>query len=62
MKTQDAVKHFGTYAKVGEALGISKQAVFKWGEKVPPRRQYEIEMLTDGALRADTPFSRERAA
>lgn len=53
MKTQDAIKHFGSAAKLAKALGIWKTAVSQWGETVPPRRAYEIERLTGGELKAD---------
>jgi transcriptional repressor of cell division inhibition gene dicB len=53
MKTQDAIRHFGSATELAKALGIWKTAVSQWGENVPPRRAYEIERLTRGKLKAD---------
>lgn len=53
MDKSTVIAHFGGSAKVAAALGISRQAVYGWPEIVPPRRQYEIERITDGALKAD---------
>lgn len=53
MKTQDAIKHFGSGRKLAAALGIWPTAVSQWGDKVPPRRAYELERLTGGKLKAD---------
>ena len=60
MKTKDAQQHFGSRRAMAEALGISVSAIGLWGDKVPELRQYQIEVLTDGKLKAEpTP---ERAA
>jgi hypothetical protein len=53
MTTQDAIKHFGSLKKLADALGIWPQAVYKWGERPPLSKQYELEVKTSGALRAD---------
>lgn len=53
MKTQDAIEFFGGAAKLAKKLGISKQAVSKWGERVPKPRDFQIEVLTRGKLKAD---------
>lgn len=60
MDKQTVISHFGGPAKVAAALGISRQAVYGWPEIVPPRRQYEIERITGGELKADV--SPEKAA
>ena len=53
LKTEDAVAHFeGKPIEVARALGISKQAVSKWGEFVPLASALLLEKLTDGALQA----------
>lgn len=54
MKTQDAIDHFGNASKLAKALRISKSAVSRWGEYVPHGRQYELYVLTGGALRPKT--------
>ena len=52
MNKNDALSHFGGVIATANALGISHAAVSKWGEKIPMRRAYEIERLTDGKLKA----------
>jgi hypothetical protein len=54
MKTQEAISHFGSVPELATALGLSsRQAVYAWGMYPPPGRQYQIEILTNGALRAE---------
>ncbi|HHQ4463516.1 TPA: Cro/CI family transcriptional regulator [Aeromonas veronii] len=53
MKTNHAVKYFGSKAALARALGINKGAVSQWGEKVPKGRAYQIEVMTSGQLKAD---------
>ena len=52
MKKQDAVNYFGTQAALARALGIGKASVNQWVE-IPLDRQCQIEIVTDGALKAD---------
>ena len=54
MKKSEVLEHFGTMEKVAEALGITRMAVSQWpGDHVPMRRQYELERVTKGELKAD---------
>ncbi|WP_339885626.1 Cro/CI family transcriptional regulator [Vreelandella maris] len=54
MKTEDAIKHFGgKKIELARALKISPSAVTMWGEEIPLLRQYQLERITDGALKAD---------
>ena len=55
MKYQEIYDYFGGVAKIAEALNISRQAVWRWStfQNVPLRRQYEIERLTGGVLKAN---------
>lgn len=53
MKTADAIKHFGSQEKLGAALRMRQPSVSKWGEYPPPRRQLQLERLTQGALAAE---------
>jgi DNA-binding transcriptional regulator YdaS (Cro superfamily) len=53
MKTNHAVKYFGSKAALARALGINKGAVSQWGERVPKGRAYQIEVMTGGRLKAD---------
>ena len=52
MRKEDAIRFFGSATKLARALGISKQAISKWGDHVPEGRDYQIEVLTEGALKA----------
>lgn len=60
MKTADAIRHFGNVAKLADALGITPQAVYDWGEFLPRGRAFELQVLTEGALKVDG--GRDRAA
>lgn len=53
MKTKDAALYFGSKKKLAAALNISPGAVTMWGDHVPESRQYQIQVLTKGALKAD---------
>ena len=53
MTKAEAIKHFGGSTKVAKALGITKQAVYKWPEELPEGRQFQIEILTQGKLKAE---------
>lgn len=54
MTTQEAIKIFGSKNKMSKALGISRQAVSKWGDEVPELRMYQIrEMIAQGKVAAD---------
>lgn len=46
MKTDDAIRQFGSAKALADALGIWPQAVYKWGEDVPELRVYQIEKIT----------------
>ena len=52
MKTTDAIKYFGTQAKLGAAIGLKQHSVSGWGDLPPPLRQLQIEHITNGALKA----------
>lgn len=52
MKTEDAAKWFGGKRKMADALGISPSAVTQWGDTVPEVRQYQIQVLSKGKLKA----------
>ena len=52
MRTTDAVNHFGSQGELAKALGITDGAVSQWGEFPPMGRQYQIQALTKGKLKA----------
>ena len=45
MKTKDAIKKLGSIRNLAKALDISVQAVYRWGEEVPPLRAYQIKEM-----------------
>lgn len=52
MNTSQAARHFGSKKKLAAALGVTPSAVTLWGEAIPLLRQFQIQMLTEGALKA----------
>jgi DNA-binding transcriptional regulator YdaS (Cro superfamily) len=55
MKTKDAILYFGSKSQLAKNLGLTKGAVSQWPDDVPELRAYQIERLTEGALKADIP-------
>jgi DNA-binding transcriptional regulator YdaS (Cro superfamily) len=55
MNTAAAVNYFGSKAEIARVLGIGKTAVTNWGETIPIGRAYQIEVITNGALKAPRP-------
>jgi DNA-binding transcriptional regulator YdaS (Cro superfamily) len=53
MTKDDAVKFYGSQTKLAQALNIKPSAISQWGEDVPELRAYQIEHLTDGALKVN---------
>lgn len=53
MTKSQAIAHFGSAANLARALGVSRSAITHWPEQIPLGRQYQIEIATHGALRAD---------
>lgn len=51
MTKSQAVHHFGSISALAKALGVTYEAVRQW-RQVPELRQYQIERITKGALRA----------
>lgn len=46
MRTEDAIRHFDNSVRsLAEALGITREAVYQWGDTVPRLRAYEIRDL-----------------
>lgn len=46
-------KHFGSASKAATALNMHRQRVSRWKEGIPLEVQLEIEVSTEGALKAD---------
>ena len=53
MKTKEAINYFGGIKKLADALGVWPQVIYQWGEFPPMGRQYELEVKTMGALKAE---------
>ena len=51
MKKDEVLAYYGTQRQLAQALGITQAAVAQWRE-VPMLRQYQLERLTGGALKA----------
>ena len=51
MKKDEVLAYYGTQVQLAKTLGITQAAVAQWRE-VPMLRQYQIERLTGGALKA----------
>ncbi|HEY7986779.1 MAG TPA: Cro/CI family transcriptional regulator [Methylophilaceae bacterium] len=54
MKTKEAIQYFGSPENLKAALHLRARKTF-WGEHPPLERQYQIEVITNGALKADRP-------
>lgn len=52
MRKKDAIRHFGSSAALARALGISRQSIHDWDDEVPEGRQWQLEVVTNGALMA----------
>jgi DNA-binding transcriptional regulator YdaS (Cro superfamily) len=62
MKKEDVISFFGTQEKTARALGVKQASVSRWPEDIPSLRAFEIERITNGALKADfTPVSQQSA-
>lgn len=53
MKTQEAIDYYGSLKKLADELGVWPQVIYQWGEYPPAGRQYELEVKTSGALKAE---------
>lgn len=55
MKTSDVIEFFGGVRQAAEALDMSTQAVYAWGEEVPKTRQAHVESASKGKIKRDKP-------
>lgn len=60
MSPQQALEYFGTKAEIARVLGITAPSVVEWFDAgvIPEGRQYQLELATGGALKADRPANR----
>lgn len=57
MKFHEVLKLFGTQTNMAKQLDVTRQATTEWKrtDNIPRMRQYQIELLTKGKLRAERP-------
>jgi hypothetical protein len=55
MTFDEAVSYFGSAYKLARALGLNPQSIKGWDKQIPILRQYQIELATEGKLKADFP-------
>ena len=53
MKTQDAIKYFGSKAAVASVARLTRAAVSQWGDRVPLGTAGLLEKISNGKLRVD---------
>jgi hypothetical protein len=52
MTTKEAIDHFGGVKPLAQALDIWPTGISRWKDRPPMLRQYEIERITKGKLKA----------
>ena len=59
MKPKDVINHFGSQTEAAKELRVSQPAIAKWvaNGKVPELRQYQIEKITKGKLKCESPIA-----
>lgn len=57
MTPKDVISHYGSVRKTADELNIKYATVWNWQKtgRIPPQRQYEIQVRTGGLLQADRP-------
>ena len=55
MKSQDVFDYFGSIRAAADALGMTTQALYAWGEEVPGTRQSHVQAATKGRIKKDKP-------
>ena len=57
MKPKDGINHVGNQTEAAKALRVSQPAIAKWvaNGNVPELRQYQIEKITKGKLKCESP-------
>lgn len=59
MTTQEAIDFYGGKKQLADALGVWPQVIYQWGDYPPMGRQYELEVKTEGKLKAEPAPSAE---
>lgn len=55
MKTSAVIDHFGSIRQAAEALSLTTQSIYAWGEEVPTSRQAHVELASKGKIKRDKP-------
>ena len=50
MTTQEAVQLWGGHVRLAKVLGITRDAIYKWGEYPPNETRYKLMVLSGGRL------------
>ena len=50
MTKQEAVQLWGGYVRLAKVLGITRDAIYKWGKYPPNETQYKLMVLSGGRL------------
>ena len=50
MTTKEAVQLGGGHVRLAKVLGITRDAIYKWGEYPPNETQYKLMVLSGGRL------------
>ncbi|MEY8240085.1 MAG: Cro/CI family transcriptional regulator [Cycloclasticus sp.] len=53
MTKAETIKFFGNASKLAKAMNVTKAAISLWGEYPPYPRQFQIQVLTKGTLKAE---------
>lgn len=59
MTTKEAINFYGSRRAIAAQLTISYEAVRRWGKYPPLDRQFQLEVLSNGKLKADRSFAKE---
>jgi DNA-binding transcriptional regulator YdaS (Cro superfamily) len=60
MTYNQAISYFGTQTRLAAALGISQSTVSCWRRVIPASKQYQLEIITNRALKADAELRKPR--
>jgi len=56
MTKKKAIAFYGSQQEIARVLKVSKAAVSRWGDKIPPVHAYRLEKISEGQLVVDDPF------
>jgi hypothetical protein len=53
MTSQQAIDYYGGIKQLATELNIWPHVIYRWGDHPPKARQYELEVKTQGKLKAE---------